>query len=100
MLVYDIARRASFESLDRWLREIREYSDPSITIMLVGNKSDMHHLRVVSKEEAEHFAAVNRLSFMETSALESSNTGPLFQRLLTGKLQHPLAAWFFMRYVC
>ena len=33
--------------------------------MLVGNKSDLRHLREVSTEEAKEFAEKNKLSFIE-----------------------------------
>lgn len=54
-------------------------------IMLVGNKSDLVHLRAVPKEEGKQFAADNTLSFIETSALEASNVEKAFQTILGGK---------------
>jgi GTPase SAR1 family protein len=74
--------------------------------MLVGNKSDLRHLRAVPTDEAKQFAckmiysvvyilvwcfnlsfiiAENGLSFIETSALDSTNVELSFQRILTGK---------------
>ncbi|KAF9947196.1 Ras- protein Rab-11A [Mortierella alpina] len=85
MLVYDITRRATFESLGQWLKDVRVHAPSNATIMLVGNKSDLCHLRAVSTDEASRFAAVNGLSFIETSALDSSNVDLSFQRLLKGK---------------
>jgi Ras-related protein Rab-11A len=41
--------------------------------MLVGNKSDLRHLRAVPTEEAQAFATENNLSFIETSAMDASN---------------------------
>ena len=41
--------------------------------MLVGNKSDLRHLRAVPTQEATAFAEQNALSFIETSALDSTN---------------------------
>lgn len=37
--------------------------------MLVGNKSDLRHLREVPTEEAKEFAEKNKLSFIEVSFL-------------------------------
>ncbi|KAF9974703.1 Ras- protein Rab-11A [Mortierella antarctica] len=82
VLVYDIASRESFESLSRWLKELRNHTDPPLGTMLVGNKSDLSHRRAVSTEETTRFAAENGLLFIETSALDSSNVELLFQRLL------------------
>ena len=53
--------------------------------MLVGNKSDLRHLRAVPTEEAKQFASDNNLSFIETSALDASNVELAFQNILTGK---------------
>jgi Ras-related protein Rab-11A len=54
--------------------------------MLVGNKSDLRHLRAVPTEEAKAFAVENGLSFIETSALDASNVEMAFQNILTGTL--------------
>ncbi|OZJ06750.1 Ras-related protein Rab-11A [Bifiguratus adelaidae] len=83
LLVYDIAKHATYENVNRWLKELRDHADSNIVIMLVGNKSDLRHLRAVPTEEAKQFAAENGLSFIETSALDSSNVELAFQRNLT-----------------
>ena len=54
--MYDITKHATFESVNRWLKELRDHADTNIQIMLVGNKSDLRHLRAVSTEEAKQFA--------------------------------------------
>ncbi|PNP37928.1 hypothetical protein TGAMA5MH_10027 [Trichoderma gamsii] len=51
--------------------------------MLVGNKSDLRHLRAVPTDEAKAFASENHLSFIETSALDASNVELAFQNILT-----------------
>ena len=47
MLVYDLTRQSSFESIDKWLKQIKNYGDESMAAMLIGNKSDLKHLRSV-----------------------------------------------------
>ncbi|KAG9284119.1 hypothetical protein G9A89_022893 [Geosiphon pyriformis] len=83
LLVYDIAKRPTYENVNRWLKELRDHADSNIVIMLVGNKSDLRHLRAVPTEEAKQFAAENNLSFIETSALDASNVEVAFQNILT-----------------
>lgn len=56
MLVYDIAKQPTYANVTRWLKELRDHADQSIVIMLVGNKSDLKHLRAVPTEEAKAFA--------------------------------------------
>ncbi|KAH7890041.1 GTPase [Phlebopus sp. FC_14] len=83
LLVYDIAKHATYVNVTRWLKELRDHADSNIVIMLVGNKSDLKHLRAVPTEEAKTFATENELSFIETSALDASNVESAFQTILT-----------------
>lgn len=62
LLVYDIAKHATYVNVTRWLKELRDHADSNIVIMLVGNKSDLKHLRAVPTEEAKSFAGTSRLS--------------------------------------
>ncbi|CAO3686361.1 unnamed protein product [Rhizopus stolonifer] len=83
LLCYDISKQTTFESVSRWLKELRDHADSNIVIMLVGNKSDLKHLRAVPTDEAKNFASENGLSFIETSALDATNVELSFQRILT-----------------
>ncbi|KAJ2822135.1 Rab GTPase ypt31 [Coemansia sp. 'formosensis'] len=83
LLVYDIAKHPTYENVTRWLKELRDHADSNIIIMLVGNKSDLRHLRAVPTDEAKQFASENGLFFIETSALDSSNVEQSFQQILT-----------------
>lgn len=83
LLVYDIAKHLTYENVERWLRELRDHADANIVIMLVGNKSDLRHLRAVPTDEAKAFAEKNNLSFIETSALDSTNVETAFHNILT-----------------
>lgn len=69
--------------MERWLKELRDHADSNIVIMLVGNKSDLRHLRSVTTEDAQAFCEGEVLSFIETSALESTNVEKAFQSILT-----------------
>ncbi|KAL5365395.1 ras family-domain-containing protein [Aspergillus floccosus] len=83
LLVYDISKHQTYDNVNRWLKELRDHADSNIVIMLVGNKSDLRHLRAVPTEEAKQFASENNLSFIETSALDASNVELAFQNILT-----------------
>lgn len=123
LLVYDIAKHLTYENVERWLKELRDHADNNIVIMLVGNKSDLRHLRAVPTDEARAFAGKgdpketdidvknsirtfiqfctlmfavlflssvekNNLSFIETSALDSTNVEEAFKNILTGMAVH------------
>ncbi|RKP03522.1 hypothetical protein CXG81DRAFT_29228 [Caulochytrium protostelioides] len=83
LLVYDISNYATFEKVSKWLAELKDHADQNIVVMLVGNKSDLRHLRAVPTEEAMAFGAKHSLSFIETSALDCTNVEKAFQKTLT-----------------
>lgn len=53
--MYDIAKYLIYENVERWLKELRDYVDSNIVIMLVGNKSDFRYFRVVFIDEVKVF---------------------------------------------
>ncbi|KAL7829173.1 hypothetical protein AOLI_G00300580 [Acnodon oligacanthus] len=83
LLVYDITKHLTYESVERWLRELYDHADPHIVVMLVGNKSDLAAQRTVPTEEAKSYAENKGLLFTETSALESTNVESAFLEVLT-----------------
>jgi len=83
LLVYSMDQHGTFENVERWLKELRDHAEANIVVMLVGNKSDLRHLRAVETEEATKFAEDNGLAFIETSALDASGVDTAFQRILT-----------------
>ena len=83
VLVFDITSRQSFEDLPRWLRDARSEADPHCVAILVGNKSDLAETRVITREEAESFAAANNLDYIESSASQDVNIEEIF--LKSGK---------------
>ncbi|KAI9107311.1 hypothetical protein K1719_021699 [Acacia pycnantha] len=82
LLVYDVTKPTTFENVSRWLKELRDHADANIVIMLIGNKTDLKHLRAVATEDAQSYAEKEGLSFIETSALEATNVEKAFQTIL------------------
>lgn len=78
LLVYDITRRETFNHLGAWLEDARQHSNSNMTIMLIGNKSDLDHRRAVSVEEGKEFAREHGLIFLETSAKTADNVEQAF----------------------
>ena len=68
--------------LETWKSELTENTEESITVMVIGNKSDLHHLREVSFHEAKEFCDCDSMKIMEVSALESSNIEQAFETLV------------------
>ncbi|KAI9397040.1 hypothetical protein POPTR_004G226400v4, partial [Populus trichocarpa] len=83
LLVYDVTKPTTFENVSRWLKELRDHADSNIVIMLIGNKTDLKHLRAVATEDAQSYAEKEGLAFIETSALEATNVEKAFQTILS-----------------
>ena len=79
LLVYDISRKETFNHLAGWLEDAQKNSNSNMTIMLIGNKSDIaDSQRAVSYEEGERFARENGLLFLEGSAKTAENVEEAF----------------------
>jgi len=61
LLVYDISKHGTYENVERWLKELRDHADANIVISLVGNKSDLRHLRSVPSDEAKAFSGKRKM---------------------------------------
>jgi small GTP-binding protein len=83
LLVYDVTKKETFADVEKWLAELRDHADSKIVIMLTGNKCDLQHLRSVTTQDAEIYAAKEDLLFLETSALNSVNIDAAFQKVLS-----------------
>lgn len=81
LLVFDITRRNTFNSVTSWLHDLRQIAEDDIVVVLVGNKSDLapssatssssnaKNQRQVTREEAEDWCKQNKvMQYVETSA--------------------------------
>ncbi|CCC70130.1 hypothetical protein NCAS_0E00600 [Naumovozyma castellii] len=87
LIVYDISKSGTYENCNHWLKELRDNADDNVAVGLIGNKSDLAHLRAVPTAEAKNFASENELLFTETSALNSENVDQAFRELITAIYQ-------------
>ena len=84
LLLFDITDRKSFEACVDFINDIRENSDSTCKVYLVGNKIDLVDQRTVSKEEANLFANKLNLVYVETSAVKDNGVKEVFQSLIKG----------------
>ena len=82
LLVYDITSKVTFDNIGKWITEIRDKTSKDITLMMVGNKTDLVQYREVSNEQALNKAKTLGIPLMETSALDSTNVKEAFHDLL------------------
>jgi Ras-related protein Rab-5C len=84
VIVYDVTSPLSFSEVVTWLEELRDQVSETVSIALVGNKSDLTEERAIQTVTAQDFAKQNGLPiFMETSALTGENVVELFTELAT-----------------
>ena len=81
-IVYDITRKNTFETVNKWVSDITAAADKKITLILIGNKNDLEDQRQVTKEVGEEKAKELGLAFMETSACSGENLDKAFQMMI------------------
>ena len=81
-IVYDITRKDTFASIERWVNDLKATSDPKLTIILIGNKNDLDDKREVSKDQGEEKAKSFGCAFLETSAFSGDNLDKAFELMV------------------
>ena len=82
LLLFDITKRSSFISCKNYLEEIRVNSDKNCVIYLVGNKIDLKNQREITYDEANLFAKIEKIKYVETSAIKNMKVEEVFSSLL------------------
>jgi len=84
-IIFDLTRRESFENAkEYWYVELKEFTNPGIPIILIGNKSDLTDKRKVKMEEGQRLADElaekenSLVSYIETSAKNGENIEEAF----------------------
>lgn len=81
ILCFDICKQTSFDTLQKWVDELREKGPPDIALAVCGNKLDLGDHRQVDEEEAREFATRIGGFYMETSAQDNTNVTTLFEEI-------------------
>ncbi|POW09887.1 hypothetical protein PSTT_06515 [Puccinia striiformis] len=99
LLVFDTTYRKSFLNLSQWHEDLKSFGDPELTVVVVGNKSDLcpssstsdeHQdsdstpktlAREVSHDEALQWAEERGLDYIETSAKTGVNVEEAFAKV-------------------
>ena len=87
ILVFAYNDQQSFENLDSWLDDIKQFAHPHARIIMVGNKIDLSDSRCISKSEATDFAKVHNLEIYDTSAKLNQGVAELFNSIARSILQ-------------
>jgi Ras-related protein Rab-18 len=91
ILVYDVSRRDTFESLNMWLQEVEQFSmggGKDVVKLLVGNKVDQE--RIVDRKMASEWAREKGMLFMEASAKTKEGISQVFTEVVQKVLENPI----------
>ncbi|XP_043235373.1 ras-related protein Rab-39B-like [Amphibalanus amphitrite] len=82
VLVFDLCQRTSFEHIPTWMMEARRSIEPRApTFVLVGSKADQETRREVMTDEAQRFADLYDMPYVECSAVSGHNVSLVFEVL-------------------
>ena len=80
ILVFDLTRPSSFQSIENWIKTIRENISPKFMI-LIGNKSDLIEQRAVNKNFILEYCQKRFFNYMEISAKTNNNIERMFKEV-------------------
>lgn len=80
ILVFDLTRPSSFQSIENWIKTIRENISPKFMI-LIGNKSDLIEQRAVNKNFILEYCQKHFFNYMEISAKTNNNIERMFKEV-------------------
>ncbi|MCQ2818740.1 MAG: GTP-binding protein, partial [archaeon] len=81
LIVFDLTDKDSFNKVEDWIKTGKEIAPKDVVIFIVGNKSDIHYLRKVDKNEAMLLARKYSATYQEVSAKTGNNIELLFEDL-------------------
>ena len=82
LIVYDVTNKISYDNVDKWCNELRIKGSKNISIVMIGNKTDLKDNIVVNSEMSKEKANLLQVPVMETSALDASNVKEAFYLLI------------------
>ena len=85
IVVYDITRQQSYESVSYWINELKANADSRTVIVVCANKTDLEDQRAVEEATAQQYAESNGALYAATSAATGAGIDRMFQ-MAVGKL--------------
>eukprot|EP00998_Keelungia_sp_KM082_P007962 NODE_4148_length_811_cov_56.350877_g4125_i0.p1 GENE.NODE_4148_length_811_cov_56.350877_g4125_i0~~NODE_4148_length_811_cov_56.350877_g4125_i0.p1 ORF type:complete len:225 (+),score=64.62 NODE_4148_length_811_cov_56.350877_g4125_i0:60-677(+) len=79
---FDTTDLESFDHIQNWLRDVDNYSQQDVAIILVGTKADLVTKRAVPQSEVQAFADAHKFKYVETSAKNNTAVDSAFMTLV------------------
>jgi len=82
MLVFDITKPDTWNSIPTHLSSIQSSTvGPSLSLVLVGNKTDLESERHVDAEQAKDYGSQHDIDYLETSCKDGTGVRAAFEHL-------------------
>ena len=81
LLVYDVTKLHSYQTLQRWVRELQHGGPENVLLTIVGNKCDLAAERTVLQQDAAAYAESIGAVYMEASAKTGENVVSIFESI-------------------
>ena len=81
IIMYDVNRRSTFESVDKWKKMVRD-NTMDVKCILIGNKNDDIEKREIDMEEGEKYGRENGMKFYETNAKDYKYIENIFMSII------------------
>ena len=81
VIVFDLTNKESFNAIPEWIDSIKQDADPSVEIILIGNKSDLESDYQITEDDIDNICREYDLKYFETSARELDSTSIAFNIL-------------------
>lgn len=83
IIVFALDSKTTYDNVQKWIKNIND-SIPQEDLknfhckILVGNKSDLNHKRVLVEQDVQNFAYLNDMTYIETSAKTGAEVENMF----------------------
>jgi len=86
LVIFDLTDKKTFERIHEWMEEVKSYTTPKVSVVLVGNKCDKED-RVIDINEAKELAKSLGIEYVETSAKTGRGVDEAFMTLVNKILE-------------
>ncbi len=86
VVVYDCTDPDTFQKMNQWVSELKQYLPNDVPIMIAGNKADMTGSKKIDDETASTYARSQGSMYFPTSAKSGANVNEIFQALAKSKI--------------
>ena len=81
IIVFDLTNRKSFEYVKNWIEELHKYAPENVSILIVGNKSDLTLEKKVNMIEIKKLIETHNFLYYDVSAKNGNNISLAFDKI-------------------